>query len=329
MDDRLRNDLLLSHALINTLSAASQGAHAFERSLGQFGVGGADDRAEQAAEQIRLVDVWWSGFKRREPLCQAGEAESQAARHAWSMLRDAGQRLGALLLELRRPFNLEALVVDPGPLRLRAVVACELAYAREYLVRGLVWRDEVMGESEIAEHHRRRLPGCQHGVREAHRILASASRWLDASPPPVLEITELLDATLTAPAEVAVRALELRCVASLATGRFDFAAAAIGNHDQWRWEQLGLTPVQAGRWVAAGFAASEAAEWTRAGVLGPVSAAGFHLRGIDSTTAGPWFAAEFDGREAIAWMDAGVDVAEATSFKSRGARLPERRARVA
>ena len=327
MHERLRDDLTVSHAFINTLTAAYQGAYAFEQALGQLGATDAEARADAVSERIDEINAWWAVFKRHEPLLAVGTELSPDAVRAWQLLGDAEERLRGLANEMRPAAETRALFADRTALYLRVACFCESAYAGEHFVHGLICYGDVMNMPDVSDRYRQHLQSCQAQVREAHTVLSRAVQLPGA--PSEAEVAELLDVTLTVPVLFAHRILDIRQVLARYTGRFDFLEGGIAEHEQEPWQRLGFPPYAAGQWRAAGFSPQQAYEWIQGGVPDALGAAGYLGRDLVLEIAVPWFAAGMNGREAAAWLDAGISVQEASSWQARGVHHPTHRSQIA
>lgn len=316
------DDLRLTQAFVNGLSAAYTGMWVFERSLCRLEpeIDRADELA-QAEHSLRQIQAWERAALQGETLFELSERPllSDDASRAWRLLHVAEGRIRSLIGELIQSSDLKVLGDDPLARSVRIATHCEAAYASETRILGMLRWTEAHAPLE-AGRWRHRLLTCRRKVEEADALL---DRFCDLEiEPDDRDLARLLDSSLLLPADLAERVVEICHVFSLYTGVFDYADVGIPEAQNASWETAGFGPHAAGRWFAAGLSARHAIDWMDVGAEDPLVAAGFMWRGFTPQEAQPWLSAYIGGRIAASWASSGSDPQEAREWISLGVRDP-------
>lgn len=322
-DQTLEQDLRLSHAFLNTLSAAYRGLWVFECAMAQLEP--EEDREDELHKTERVLERvadWWRDFDRGEPLFTGTDRpvlDGEASK-AWRLLQVAEARYRSLIGELTGTADLDVVEHDEHGRNLRVAVNLEIAHFQRETVRGLIRLGDVVGPSQGGEVWKQRVLGCDARIGEAEELLRSFEGVQEEPSSALLQ--ELLDATLLLPAHVAQRVMDICQVFSLYTGVFDYEDAGIPEAQCQIWAEAGFQPQIAGRWFAAGLSPGKAADWIAAGASDPLVAASFLWRGFSPQDARPWLDRFIEGRRAIEWMAAGCDAEDAREWIAIGVRDP-------
>lgn len=323
-DPGLEQDLRLSHAFLNTLSATYRGLWVFECALAQLEPDEDRDDELHKIERVleRLAD-WWRDFDRGVPLFRGTDRPvlDGDASKAWRLLQVAEARYRSLISELTGTADRDVLDHDEHGRHLRIAINLEIAHFQRETIRGLIRLGEVVGPSGSGEIWQQRVLGCDARIADAEDVL----RRFDAAAaePSAALIQDLLDGTLLLPAHVAQRVMDVCQVFSLYTGVFDYEDAGIPEAQCDVWAEAGFQPQIAGRWFAAGLTPGKAADWIAAGATDPLVAAGFLWRGFSPQDARPWLDRFIEGRRAVEWLAAGCDAEDAREWIAIGVRDPQ------
>jgi hypothetical protein len=324
IDPQLEADLRLSHAFLNTLSAAYRGLWVFESTLAQLD--GLDDREDELNKTERVLETladWWREFDRHRPLFVVDERpvlDGDASR-AWRLLQVAESRYRSLIGELTGSSDTRTLLQDDIGRNMRVAAYLEIAHFQRETVLGLIRRAEVIDQPRERSQWQQRVLACSQRIDEAEALVEQLSDAGDAPSERLME--QLLDATLLLPAHVAQRVIDVCQVFSLYTGVFEYEDAGIPEAQQSIWEQAGFQPPVAGRWFAAGLTPRKAIDWIAAGAQDPLVAAGFMWRGFTPEQAAPWLERFIEGKRAAEWIAAGCDAEDAREWIALGIRRPD------
>lgn len=284
-------ELDISHAFINILSASYQGMHAFFNGMGQLS--GTDEWAEDLQSVRGALDVirsWWGDFKEHKALWQESDrqAPSDAFRHAWGLLEAARSHHRWTLEQLARSSSIEALMSDANAVWIRGAASCGAAYGRQHYIQGLINYGEVMDNEQVADRWRQHLLPAQAELNRAHEDLELARRL--AQEPAEPTAARLLDGTMTLPAIYGQRVIDIAEVFSYHTGQLTYEDVEVDAEDVDAWKAAGFEPPEAGRWYIVGMLPEDAAVWIKAGVPHPVVAFDFLVRGFSPEEAAVHFA---------------------------------------
>jgi hypothetical protein len=306
MDERLVNDLGISHAFINALSACYQGSFVFINALEQLAPTSDGPQAvENAGKSIQAVNRLWEEFKTHRPLVVMAERDkpSELMRAAWEMLVIAKRQLKRGVGELARSSLLERNMADRGAFHFRVAASCEAAYARYHYIQGLVFYGEVMNREEVSDRWRQHLLSCQGEINEAHQHLGLAKE-MGAN---LVEetVARILDDTLGLPAGYGARVNDINVLFAKYRGQIGYGDVEIPDDQAASWAEKGIPPEQAGSWFQGGFTVEETMAWVGAGVPDPIIAFNYLLRNVPMD-------------EAVTWMRAGFSARDAARFRNQG-----------
>ncbi len=304
----LRDDLKVSHAFINRLSASFQGVHAFETVFGQLSRSEhQQDNLAKTGLALEAIAGWWREFEQQKPLfsCDDRPVLTAEGSKAWRLLDVVAHRLRALVGELSPHTSVESLLDDPVALQIRVASLCEAAYVERHLIEGEIARHEVFGQENREPSLQRQLIEACGRVRRAESCFAIVEDLGDDIDAPTA--TEILDRTLLLPAEFGRAVVDVARTFSLYTGAFDYADAGIPDGDEELWTAHGFQPHAAGQWFLAGIPPERALRWISVGACDPLIAGDYLWRGFSPEDARPWLLRFMDGLAAAAWRDAGCD----------------------
>ncbi len=310
MDDVLKEDLRLSHAFLNVVSADYEGIYVFFNARHRLDPESIEPGTlEEATSSLDVIHGWWRGFDAHQPLVRRAGLDDppESFRKAREWIDVSQDHLEGLVSLLSATSRLDRLGADLDAVHIRAAAACDAAYARQHYVKGLVRYGEVLGEELVADRWRQHLLSCQAQVREAHWLLERASGMGATVDEAAAE--EMLDVTLALPAVLAQRIMDIREVRALAGPALTFETAGIPGAEVRPWSDRGFSPIEAGRWYTVGWDPDDAVTWINGGVPDPVWAFEFSLREFDLETAA-WLAAGFAPREAAGRRRAGEKPAD-------------------
>lgn len=319
MNKQLADDLFLSHAFLNALTASYQGLYVYLSTLEQL-TPSAENRNAMAktAGTLEMFNGWWDEFKAHKPLVRhsgrpplSGDAGS-----AWRLLGSARQRIASLVDQLAATTNLEHLMSSRRAVYIRAAADSEAAYSRQHFIQGLITYGQVMKQMDVADRWLQHTLSSQQGVKEADALVAMVQQLNGQFVPHT--IADVLDRTLVLHVIFAQRLVDIARIFTLCSNDLRYTEVGILSREAKHWADRGIAPYMAGQWLATGIGAEGAVAWVASGIADPLAAANFKLRGFDAAAARQWWENGFPGRFAAAWREAGCGVEEAAAWKKRG-----------
>ncbi len=323
MDKQLEDDLCLSHAFMNALSASYRGFYVYVNAMEQLAPSAETNHAAQKiATLIETINGWWEDFKAHRPLMRFSAPPPLAgdAVQAWNLLEVARERLGGIVGELTAVSTVDGLMANPRALYSRVAIDCEAAYSRHHFIQGLILYGRILDKPDVSDRWLQHTLSCQQGINEANALLEKTKRMNGKL---LLEtVSEILDYTLAGPVACAQKIVDMSRIFTLFSGEFDYHHAGIRSHEVESWADRGIPPYAAGQWCAAGLNPDQVMAWISVGIADPLAVINFLWRGFDLQTAKAWWEGGFQGRFAAAWRDAGHTLEEAVAWRAQGVGHP-------
>ncbi|MCB0310198.1 MAG: hypothetical protein KDD42_03120 [Bdellovibrionales bacterium] len=312
-----KEDLILSHSIINYLAAGYQGQYTFLNILERLALPSLNQELIQTSKDaLKTIVTWKKDLSEGLSLFSASWKAPQTfeAKRAIKMLEELRGELFKACVNTIKVLGLEYEKVDDGLLRYLIATHGRFAYARENYIRGHLEFSQALEDKNLSEQYKNHLENCSADIQLAHDLI---KRFQDLKPE---ERKELVSAAkyhcLSLPGAFRAQALDINILLAVYRGPLTFNQSGINAENEEKWRSMGAVPEVAGYWEAYGIGPDEAQSWSNIGIADHELAAAWRLHGFDPETARSWLENGIPPIIAITWRAAGFS-AEDTSYNLR------------
>lgn len=324
MVPKIQQDIELSHAILNYITAAYQGRFAFLNILQQLGFQGVD---VQEIEKTRLVlqkaRTWVNDLAQQVCLFsvdwkQAETFDAQTALQWLDAMRveslEVAEAVRQILLDPKTPQNSQ---------HIKFLIAAfgRFAYARDNYVKGFVEHAKTFMLPEMLRQYSELQAEATQDVEATHTYLAA---YKNPQQDAKIFLDKLFDDSVGLPGAFRTHAHDSIQLISPFQGGLDFQRAGFSPMDALDWQTAGFAPLFAGYWRAYDFTPSAALQWNDAGFRDAKIAFEWKFHSIDPATASEWAAKNFLPEAALPWIAAGYNPDSALEAINNGQSPPRR-----
>ena len=309
-----QEDLVLSHSIVNYLSAGYQGRYTFFNILARLEF--TDLKKEPIAELkdvLKSVRDWNNDMQKGLCLFSATWSSPQTfdAKRAFKLLENLKQDLLQATVQLVTLLSVETKELDDDMVKILIASHGRFAYARENYVRGFVDFSALTKNQELAEQYKSHLEGCAADIKLAHDLM-QLMKDLEADDREEF-VASVKYHCLSLPGAFRAQALDISILLATYAGEISFETAGVNQENAEKWKAMDALASVAGYWESFGIGPDEALGWSKIGVADHELAATWRLHGFTHESARAWLESGIPPIIALSWHSAGFSP-EHTSY---------------
>ncbi len=322
MDQKLEQDLNLSHAILNYLTATYQGRFAALNILQQLKYEGISSQEIERTRSIlektrRWTDDLWNQIALFST--EWTQAETFDAQACLKYTEEIHEELLIVANETAAYLGDAGTPQKPPQIKYLIAAYGRFAYSRDNYIRGFIELGKRLNKPDVLQYYSSLQGGTKQDVDTAHAML---NAYKDPTQATEGFFASLFQECVALPGVLRTHAHDISLLVAQFYGGVSFERLGFTMSDALEWQGQSFAPAQAGYWRAYSLTPAESVRWVQAGVQSPALAFEWKLLAIEPQDAQRWIQGGVPAAVARRWIDAGYPPDRALDMMARGVKFP-------
>ena len=278
---------------------------------------------------LKKIHTWTKDFKAGNYIIsdQKKSEKAKSEKELIGLLKADREELNNLADSVERIRKIEQLGSALEDTTLLAAAFGRYAYSQDNFLRMIVDYQKNLDEKNyVLFQYERQLEQAQEETKLANKFLTTLKE------PKELEqgfYEHLRFFSRLTPGAFRSRAHDINQLLCAGKTDLSYKMAGLVEEEISSWEEMGLTPIEAGYWKAYSFEAHEAMKWIKLSIIDPGTASAWNTAGFSPQVSDEWLEFMFSPLLAIQWYNADFTAEQAAILVGNGfynpAELPNRK----
>lgn len=322
-DEKLLNNQIISHKILNYLNSAFQGIFTFQNILKQLNSQNfSEETLNRTKEKLAKIKQWNISLLSGKTFFDTslGKQQSPDVLNARALLKELIPTLLQTSQVIIRILSDREYFKNEEAVFYLIAVNGQACYAKDNYLRGIIEFSQAFNLLDVVKSTEAELSQFQEEFKSVNTKISIVKNSAELTPPVYTDIYYL---SRILPGNFRAQVHDIYQLLNLGLNDFTYEAAKIDANSARIWERLEISPIEAGYWNAYGFTTDTAPLWRNEGFFDPVVACSWSTLGFDAKTAMDWLAAAIPPLLAISWRNAGYEPEEAAEAIQSGTTFPQ------